>query len=211
MWWSAPNPAPGWTSWPSSVAEAPPDIKALFFSPRTIWLLPNDLVRSQFQNKFIDDIEPWAPINQGLESQASARDLPGPEALVFPLGRYPRLETFSSLEQALAQELNPPEMDDLGRRLILYDLARTLAAHLWPGRPRPAEEEEGSPAAILIMADDDKNAVAPGRGDGAERLVDKPIQPLAGQKSHFLPGYDLFRQADQAIIRIAGKIVFTNS
>jgi len=158
------------------VTESISDIKTLFFSPRTIWLLPNDLVRSQFLQHFFDDLQ--RPDNQ----QGGHRTFDGPEGLVFPLGRYPRLETFSSLEQSLARELGPPEMDDLGRRLIVYDLARTLAGHLWLGetknqknsslstlfpadRPNPAEHETR-----FDWRGDDLKALADELGDGFDRL-----------------------------------------
>lgn len=152
------------------------DIKALFFSPRTIWLLPNDLVRFQLLKLFFDDL------HKQDKTPAARPIFDGPEGRVFPLGRYPRLETFSSLEQALARELDPPEMDDLGRRLIVYDLARELAGHLWPGgvknrknsppsSPFP-DNQPGSPEPETFFdgPGTDLQALADQLADGFDRL-----------------------------------------
>lgn len=185
MWWSALNPVPGRTSWPFSVAENTPNIKALFFSPRTIWLLPNDLLRSQFQSKFFDDIGLASSTDNVLEGQVPARACSRSDAPVFPAGRYPRLETFTSLERALARELDQPEMDNLGRRLILYDLARTLADHMWPNRSQPAEVDSSLPSSNLFstqsalpepeeaqpaLSGADLKSLADDLGDGFDRL-----------------------------------------
>jgi hypothetical protein len=42
-----------------------------------------------------------------------------------------------------------------------------------------------------------KRRSPPERGDGAKRLVERPTNSLAGQKSHFLPGCDHVSQAEQ--------------
>ncbi|MDR2945575.1 MAG: hypothetical protein LBV79_02355, partial [Candidatus Adiutrix sp.] len=99
-------------------ATKPPDIRAVFFSKKTIWLAPNDLVRFQLQKELFSD-----------------------ESGISPL-RGPWLTTFSSLEGLLAAELETPEVDGLIRAFILNDLAAPLAELLWPqgaGRPGRAE------------------------------------------------------------------------
>ena len=72
-----------------------------------------------------------------------------------PADPRPRLLTVGALESLLAAEIDPPEIDELERRLLLFDLAGPLAAHLWPDlAPRPAD--------LKILADD--------LGDGFDRL-----------------------------------------
>ncbi len=117
--------------------------QALFFSPDTIWLCPNDLVRFQVRERM------W--------SDAAA---PGPGESGFPARPRPRLETFGSLEGALTSELAPPEIDGLERRFILYELAEPLARHLWP-----EAAAEGAP-----VGRETRRLLADDLGDGFDRL-----------------------------------------
>ncbi len=110
------------------MTESIPHFRALFSSPRVIWLAPNELVRSQLRR-------------EALASLESAGSLARPA---------PRLESFSSLEALLTRELPFPEVDDLTRRFLLNDLARPLARKLWP----ESASDGPAPADLQALADD---------------------------------------------------------
>lgn len=100
------------------------DFRAVFFSPKTIWLAPNDLALFQLQNA-----------------------LGGSGVKDFTHNFVPQIITFSALEAKLANEISPPELAPLERQFILDGLAKGLAEALG------LDEKNLSPAILGELAD----------------------------------------------------------
>ncbi|UQZ90906.1 hypothetical protein C4J81_17485 [Deltaproteobacteria bacterium Smac51] len=149
--------------------------RAVFFSSRTIWLAPNDLVLFQLQKAFSHTGE-----------------------AVFNEAFRPRLLTFSTLEALLANELSPPEADDLERRFILNGLAVELAEALEIG----AGDDDAAHQPGLSMLSE----LADSLGDGLGRLKLAGISwdMVAGLKPARLAATlaELGRRHDESLVKL---------
>ncbi|MDR1922314.1 MAG: hypothetical protein LBS31_11320, partial [Candidatus Adiutrix sp.] len=136
------------TVWPGlQESGSAPARRASFFPPGELWLVPGELAKFQLREAFL------------------RADVDG-----FRVVMAPRIHTFSSLENLLADELAPAEADELERRFLLSELAARLLPAL--GLKTKSGPEAGETGARPLPAVDSTLLceLADGLGDGFDRL-----------------------------------------
>ena len=124
-------------------SERKEGFRTVFFDPRLIWLVPNDLAKFQLQKHLLAHLD---------------------EDELCPV-----ILSFGNLENALIEELAPPEIDSLSRMFILENLAEDLAAEFGLNRESAA-----------LMSE-----LAGSLGDGFDRLK---LAGLPWERIEQLPG-----------------------